>query len=276
MAGSIAFNVCLLTHSIYAIVEKANEYEVSLRRLNSTRTAAGSDAQKAPRSSFEANQPVTTTAVLSSITPTSAGTSMATPQSPPKAPPLGAASRLARLLPSRSASTASAPPTSHGARPPVTPYASYPLTAGLDASSLPRTITPDLNLNLPSSSLASPSPSELSLLSALTHEQSLRKAAESAAAKTNSEIEELTGQLFEQANEMVAQERKARAKLEERVNVLEKREGEKSQRLQTLERRIGRVERVRGLLEREKVLDDTSLPKESSMGRSQEQERKTG
>ena len=57
---------------------------------------------------------------------------------------------------------------------------------------------------------------------------------------------------------MVAQERKARAKLENRVNVLEKREGEKSQRLQTLERRIGRVERVRGLLDREKAIDTSS------------------
>ena len=62
---------------------------------------------------------------------------------------------------------------------------------------------------------------------------------------------------------MVAQERKARAKLEDRVNVLEKREGEKSQRLQTLERRIGRVERVRGLLEKEKAID-TGLPTELS------------
>ena len=106
-------------------------------------------------------------------------------------------------------------------------------------------------------------------MSALTHEKSLRKAAESAAAQTNNEIEELTGQLFEQANEMVAQERKARAKLEERVNVLEKREGEKSQRLQTLERRIGRVERVRGLLEREKALDDSPIAPEREKQREQ-------
>lgn len=171
---------------------------------------------------------------------------------------IGAASRLARLLPSRSTSTASAPPTSVVTRPPPTTHASYPLTAGFDSSNLPQNTSQDLNLNLPPSALASPTPSELSLISALTHEQSLRKAAESAAAQTNNEIEELTGQLFEQANEMVAQERKARAKLEERVSVLERREGEKSQRLQTLERRIGRVERVRGLLEREKIFADSS------------------
>ena len=137
------------------------------------------------------------------------------------------------------------------------------MTAGLDPSNLPPNTPQDLRLDLPASALVSPSPSEISLISALSHEQSLRKAAETAAAQTNNEIEELTGQLFEQANEMVAQERKARAKLENRVNVLEKREGEKSQRLQTLERRIGRVERVRGLLDREKAID-TSLSAEVS------------
>ena len=52
---------------------------------------------------------------------------------------------------------------------------------------------------------------------------------------------------------MVATERKARAKLEERVLVLEKRDGEKQKRLELLEMRLGRIERVRGMLrEREK------------------------
>lgn len=73
-------------------------------------------------------------------------------------------------------------------------------------------------------------------------------AAERRVTQTNSEIEELSAQLFTEANEMVAQERKARAKLEERVLVLEKREKEKAGRLEVLERRIGRVERVRGIL----------------------------
>lgn len=47
---------------------------------------------------------------------------------------------------------------------------------------------------------------------------------------------------------MVAAERKARAKLEMRVEVLEKRDREKKDRLAELEKRVGRVERVRGLL----------------------------
>ena len=47
---------------------------------------------------------------------------------------------------------------------------------------------------------------------------------------------------------MVATERKARAKLEERVAVLERRDKEKRTRLEVLENRLGRIERVRELL----------------------------
>ena len=47
---------------------------------------------------------------------------------------------------------------------------------------------------------------------------------------------------------MVATERRARAKLEERVEVLERRDGEKRVRLEVLESRMGRIERVRALL----------------------------
>lgn len=64
----------------------------------------------------------------------------------------------------------------------------------------------------------------------------------------NEELEELSAQLFQQANEMVATERKARAKLEERVEILERRDGEKGKRLEMLESQMRRIERVRGLL----------------------------
>lgn len=47
---------------------------------------------------------------------------------------------------------------------------------------------------------------------------------------------------------MVAVERRARGRLEERVKVLEGREGEKKGRLEVLEERVRRIERVRGLL----------------------------
>ena len=82
----------------------------------------------------------------------------------------------------------------------------------------------------------------------LTREQSLRQAAESRVSETNEELEELSAQLFTEANEMVATERKARAKLEERVAVLERRDKEKRTRLEVLESRLGRIERVRDML----------------------------
>ncbi|EED22812.1 conserved hypothetical protein [Talaromyces stipitatus ATCC 10500] len=88
----------------------------------------------------------------------------------------------------------------------------------------------------------------LALQTALSREQGLRKAAETQLSQAHSELEELTAQLFSQANEMVAQERKARAKLEERVALLEKRDGEKRKRLDRLEKAIVRVERVRELI----------------------------
>ena len=47
---------------------------------------------------------------------------------------------------------------------------------------------------------------------------------------------------------MVATERRARAKLEERVSVLERRDEEKRRRLERLEKAIERVERVRGIV----------------------------
>ncbi|KAJ6164904.1 GDPGTP exchange factor Sec2p [Penicillium chermesinum] len=86
------------------------------------------------------------------------------------------------------------------------------------------------------------------LQDALTREQDLRRAAESQLAQSNTELEELTVQLFSQANEMVAQERKARAKLEERVAVLERRDIEKRSRLERLEKSMARVERLKALV----------------------------
>lgn len=93
-----------------------------------------------------------------------------------------------------------------------------------------------------------PTPSATDLAAALTREQALRSAAESKLDNASNELEELSAQLFEQANEMVATERKARAKLEERVELLEKRDGEKRKRLERLEGAVARIERVRGLL----------------------------
>ncbi|KZF26514.1 hypothetical protein L228DRAFT_14307 [Xylona heveae TC161] len=86
------------------------------------------------------------------------------------------------------------------------------------------------------------------LQAALAREQALRQKAEKMLADTNGELEELSAQLFQQANEMVATERKARAKLEERVAVLERRDEDKRKRLELLEGAVNRIERVRNLL----------------------------
>lgn len=93
-----------------------------------------------------------------------------------------------------------------------------------------------------------PTPSEQELQEALSREKDLRAAADRKLDEASGELEDLTAQLFEQANEMVATERKARAKLEERVEVLERRDGEKRKRLERLEGAMSRIERVRGLL----------------------------
>lgn len=88
----------------------------------------------------------------------------------------------------------------------------------------------------------------MQLQHALDREQGLRKAAENQLTQANTELEDLTVQLFSQANEMVAQERKARARLEERVAVLERRDVEKRKRLDRLEKSMQRVERLRSLV----------------------------
>ncbi|OAQ99715.1 hypothetical protein LLEC1_02724 [Akanthomyces lecanii] len=86
------------------------------------------------------------------------------------------------------------------------------------------------------------------LLEALNREQNLRQEAEGRLTATSREMEELSAALFEQANEMVADERRARAKLEERVGELEKRDAEKKRRLDRLESAMSRIERVKNLL----------------------------
>ena len=54
----------------------------------------------------------------------------------------------------------------------------------------------------------------------MIHEQTTRIAAEKKVKEVNAEIEDLSATLFQQANEMVAQERKEKADLTEKNNVL--------------------------------------------------------
>jgi TolA-binding protein len=126
----------------------------------------------------------------------------------------------------------------------------------------PRKSTPNLRYSPPPSQIntasppipsgpLSPTPSTATtedLLDALSREQKLRLQAESRLSTTSKEVEELSVSLFEQANEMVATERRARAKLEERIEVLEKRDADKRRRFERLEMAMGRIERVKALL----------------------------
>lgn len=119
-----------------------------------------------------------------------------------------------------------------------------PLQNRLSSFLSPRKSTPNLRFQQPPPSTTS----ERDLAAALSREQALRQQAEGKLDEASGELEELSQQLFEQANEMVATERKARAKLEERVVVLEGRDVEKRKRLERLEGAMMRIERVRGLL----------------------------
>ncbi|RMX89732.1 hypothetical protein D0869_00647 [Hortaea werneckii] len=70
------------------------------------------------------------------------------------------------------------------------------------------------------------SPREKELEATLVKEQTGRIAAEQKVKEVNAEIEELSESLFQQANEMVATERKQNATLQERLEALEKEKAE--------------------------------------------------
>ncbi|KAI6831161.1 hypothetical protein KC340_g7765 [Hortaea werneckii] len=124
------------------------------------------------------------------------------------------------------------------------------------------------------------SPREKELEATLVKEQTGRIAAEQKVKEVNAEIEELSESLFQQANEMVATERKQNATLQERLEALEKEKAEtiptaqggdaallrenawlkerlkvfeqrdvdRSRRLEKLEAAHKRIERVRSML----------------------------
>ncbi|ETS79600.1 hypothetical protein PFICI_09453 [Pestalotiopsis fici W106-1] len=229
--------VRLLNQKAAAAVDRWADYEDELTRLRAassatnttvtTTTTTGalsattSSSQYPPRS----HTPSQSQGALSTASATS-----------PRASFLNAgASRISALLSPRSKAAAAAQQQQQNLN----------STAGGPRASLS---TGALPLMSPKSGLPSPAPSTDDLLEALSREQGLRLAAEGKLDETSKEVEELSATLFEQANEMVATERKARARLEERVEVLEKRDEEKRNRLERLEGAMGRIERVNRLL----------------------------
>ncbi|KAI1484653.1 hypothetical protein F5X96DRAFT_692384 [Biscogniauxia mediterranea] len=233
--------VRLLNQKAAAAVDRWADYEDELSRLRaaSTTSAATSNtnATSSTGTSFNSNS----NSNYRPQTPTPSGSSPRTSSFLPA----GAASRISALLsPRRSANNNN---NNHN-----------------NNNNNNNTLTPQLPLPPPFSSPSSPTPgppprprtaagdeggaAAADLVSALARERALRAAAEGRLHDTSREVEELSVTLFEQANEMVAAERRARAELEARVGVLERRDREKRDRLDRLEGAVGRIERVRRLL----------------------------
>jgi septal ring factor EnvC (AmiA/AmiB activator) len=97
---------------------------------------------------------------------------------------------------------------------------------------------------------ASPVSSAISKLqAALAAETSRRIAAEKMFKNLETESEDLSLTLSEQANEMVAMEGKEKAKLETRLKVLKERDTSRQKRLEMVEAALTRMERVKKLLD---------------------------
>jgi DNA anti-recombination protein RmuC len=108
---------------------------------------------------------------------------------------------------------------------------------------------------------STPTPRERELEALLTQSQAQRLAAENKVDNMSAEIEELTGSLFSQANEMVADERREGARLRERIRFLEERDAKFAMKVQRIEerdrdrkRRLERLERAMMRIERAKEL----------------------
>ncbi|KAI0470865.1 hypothetical protein GGR56DRAFT_117277 [Xylariaceae sp. FL0804] len=202
--------VRLLNQKAVAAVDRWADYEDELSRLRAT---------------LDATNKNTNVNNISTVNATPERPLTPAPSQPATSPrtsfllPTGAASRISQLLSSRKS------------------------TPNLSASP-----SEDLGNNRAPSPEQQPQP-QPELAAALARERQLRAAAEGKLRASSDELEELSAALFEQANGMVADERRARAALEDRVAVLERRDEEKRGRLSRLEGAINRVERARALLD---------------------------
>lgn len=249
--------VRLLNAKAAAAVDKLADYEDEVRSLRSAHTQLQHQLQDAQSSSSKQQQlqllspnptpPASGDQPLTSPTITPTTTAAPTTTSPPRN-----TSRLASLssfLPGRKRDTAILPNIQQPTTPSVALFSQRPSSS--PSPGHPPQI-PGLADPISTTESNPPSNTQLSTLQAnLETERALRLRAESNLNQTQSELEELTATLFGQANEMVAEERKARAKLEERVKVLEDRDGEKRRRLERLEAALKRIERVRSLVREE-------------------------
>lgn len=232
--------VRLLNSKASSYVERLADYEDEIRSLQAECTRL----QKEKDSAVATNLKEKAGRSKGDMPPPPPPEKESATQAPPNRQSLSRLNSLTSYLPLRRKDTASdLPPV-----PPLntslnqsTPNLSTPTSEYMRASSPPPFAT-DPGRQGQSLTL-------VGLQSSLETERNLRQQAENTLAQSQNELEELTAQLFGQANEMVAAERKARAKLEERVKLLETRDGEKRRRLERLEKAVERIERVRQMVE---------------------------
>lgn len=240
----------LLNAKATAAVDRWADYEDELSKLRKELNAAASSSSTSTTTTKQPSR--------DSMPQTPTLTTTPTPTSPRGSPGMGfaaaATNRISALLSRKSTPNLKAVPSpSHSQSYSTSNLLPTPPPSGgmhqtsYSTSSLLTPKSPGKNLVFTPASTA-PSTTE-DLLEALTREQQLRLAAEAKVNDTSREVEELSVSLFEEANEMVATERRQRAKLEERVGELEKRDRQKRTRLERLEGAMGRIERVRNLLE---------------------------
>ncbi|CAN8095988.1 unnamed protein product [Discula destructiva] len=247
----------LLNAKATAAVDRWADYEDELASLRKQLTLsrereAATAAAAGRRGSSTATAPQTPTLPAANTTTTTTTNSPISPRTS-SSPGMGfaaaATNRISALLSRKSTpnlkalpshSVAAAATTSSLLLLPTPPPSSGALhQTSYSTSALP-TKSPLVGFTPPSSAE--------DLLDALTREQQLRLAAEAKVNDTSREVEELSVSLFEEANEMVATERREKARLAARVGELEKRDREKGARLDRLECAVGRIERVRHLL----------------------------
>jgi uncharacterized phage infection (PIP) family protein YhgE len=205
----------LLNQKANAAVDRWADYEDEISRLRAASTSTNATTSYTNNSNNERPH-----------TPAPSA-----PDSSPRSSFLGAAtaSRISQLLtPRRSNSNSN-----------TTTAPSTPVQRG----SLTSVSSPALDKSLPA-----PPDSTAELRELLQTERQRRVAAEAKLDATSREVEDLSASLFEQANEMVATERRARAKLEEKIEIMGLREKEKGERVRRLEGAVLRIERARGVL----------------------------
>lgn len=251
----------LLNAKATAAVDRWADYEDELASLRAELTTAKQRERDHEAAAKRSSGGTLTTPQTPTIT--ASPTSPQTTGSPGMGFAAAATNRISALLSRKSTPNLKALPG--GGLPSHTQNSSYgsanllptpPVSGGYQPSystpMLPGTFSPSPRSPLGAGGrgfIDTPPPSTEDLLDALTREQQLRLAAEAKMNDTSREVEELSVTLFEEANEMVATERREKARLEERVGELERRDREKKVRLERLEGAVGRIERVRSMLE---------------------------